>query len=188
MSGRTRSMPTISSSGNIKPQSITTIVSSYSITVMFLPTDPTPPRGITRTFLATIVPQFAQVPGRFRGRGTRNEGVRKFITTNCRRYAGRTPQNGQCSRQNSPRGRVPRPASGADWRRSEQAQLFRGGTGVRRRWAGVDRGGLSRRGFCLREHFRDAPEILGEDVLQARIAQRGGRMVQRVAGNRAVAG
>src|SRR3954469_9496184 len=188
MSGRTRSMPTISSSGNIRPQSMTTIVSSYSITVMFLPTEPTPPRGITRTFLATIVPQFAQVLRRLRGRGTRNEGVRVFITSNCRRYAGRTQQNGQCSRQNGPRGRASRPASGADCRRSEQAQLFRGGAGVRRRRGGVGRGGPRRRGFRLREHFRDAPEILGEDVLQARIAQRGRRMVERVAGNGAVAG
>src|SRR6476620_5361663 len=49
MSGMTRSMPNISSSGNISPQSITTISSRYSNTYMFLPISPTPPSGMIRS-------------------------------------------------------------------------------------------------------------------------------------------
>src|SRR5262245_58689489 len=48
MSGTTRSIPNISSSGNISPQSMTTMSSPYSKTVMFLPISPTPPRGMIR--------------------------------------------------------------------------------------------------------------------------------------------
>src|SRR3954451_14456403 len=48
MSGTTRSMPNISSSGNISPQSMTTMSSPYSKTNMFLPISPTPPRGMIR--------------------------------------------------------------------------------------------------------------------------------------------
>ena len=47
--GMTRSMPNISSSGNISPQSITTISSPYSKTYMFLPISPTPPSGMIRS-------------------------------------------------------------------------------------------------------------------------------------------
>ena len=47
-SGTTRSMPNISSSGNIRPQSMTTMSSPYSNTYMFLPISPTPPRGMIR--------------------------------------------------------------------------------------------------------------------------------------------
>ena len=49
MSGMTRSMPNISSSGNIRPQSMTTISSPYSKTYMFLPISPTPPSGMMRS-------------------------------------------------------------------------------------------------------------------------------------------
>src|SRR4029077_15327400 len=49
MSGMTRSMPNISSSGNISPQSMTTISSPYSNTYMFLPISPTPPSGMMRS-------------------------------------------------------------------------------------------------------------------------------------------
>src|SRR6187401_2594006 len=49
MSGMTRSMPNISSSGNISPQSITTMSSPYSNRYMFLPISPTPPRGMIRS-------------------------------------------------------------------------------------------------------------------------------------------
>src|SRR5664280_85795 len=49
MSGMTRSMPNISSSGNIRPQSMTTMSSPYSNTYMFLPISPTPPRGMMRS-------------------------------------------------------------------------------------------------------------------------------------------
>src|SRR5262245_15101796 len=45
-SGTTRSMPYISSSGNIRPQSMTTMSSPYSTTYMFLPISPTPPSGM----------------------------------------------------------------------------------------------------------------------------------------------
>src|ERR1043165_422187 len=48
MSGTTRSIPNISSSGNIRPQSITTMSSPYSNTYMFLPISPTPPSGMIR--------------------------------------------------------------------------------------------------------------------------------------------
>src|SRR4051794_24318054 len=48
MSGTTRSIPNISSSGNIRPQSITTMSSPYSKTYMFLPISPTPPSGMIR--------------------------------------------------------------------------------------------------------------------------------------------
>jgi hypothetical protein len=49
MSGMTRSMPNISSSGNMRPQSMTTISSRYSKTYMFLPISPTPPSGMMRS-------------------------------------------------------------------------------------------------------------------------------------------
>src|SRR4029079_5442213 len=48
MSGMTRSIPNISSSGNIRPQSMTTMSSPYSNTYMFLPISPTPPSGMIR--------------------------------------------------------------------------------------------------------------------------------------------
>src|SRR5881397_408004 len=48
MSGMTRSMPSISSSGNMSPASTTTMSSPCSIASMFLPISPTPPSGITR--------------------------------------------------------------------------------------------------------------------------------------------
>ena len=49
MSGMTRSIPNISSSGNIRPQSMTTMSSPYSKTYMFLPISPTPPSGMMRS-------------------------------------------------------------------------------------------------------------------------------------------
>src|ERR671925_1453109 len=60
----TRSMPNISSSGNISPQSITTMSSPYSKTYMFLPISPTPPSGMMRSgwsggairFVVSLVP------------------------------------------------------------------------------------------------------------------------------------
>ena len=48
MSGTTRSMPYISSSGNIRPQSTMMISSANSKTVMFLPISPMPPSGMMR--------------------------------------------------------------------------------------------------------------------------------------------
>ena len=48
MSGTTRSIPNISSSGNMSPQSMTTMSSPYSNTYMFLPISPTPPSGMMR--------------------------------------------------------------------------------------------------------------------------------------------
>src|SRR5439155_13872052 len=54
MSGTTRSMPNISSSGNISPQSITTISSPYSKTYMFLPISPTPPSGMMRSGVSLL--------------------------------------------------------------------------------------------------------------------------------------
>src|SRR5436309_4873042 len=49
MSGITRSMPSIPSSGNMRPASMTTMSSPTSIASMFLPISPTPPSGITRS-------------------------------------------------------------------------------------------------------------------------------------------
>ena len=51
-SGTTKSTPNISSSGNISPQSMTTISSPYSKTYMFLPISPTPPSGMMRSVSA----------------------------------------------------------------------------------------------------------------------------------------
>src|SRR5881394_4224429 len=45
-------MPSISGVGNISPVSTTTILPSYSTTVMFLPISPRPPSGRTRSFAA----------------------------------------------------------------------------------------------------------------------------------------
>src|SRR6267143_2086214 len=47
-SGSTRSTPSISSSGNIRPASMTTMFSSYSSAIMLRPISPRPPRGIAR--------------------------------------------------------------------------------------------------------------------------------------------
>ena len=49
--GSTRSIPSISAVGNRSPVSTTTIRSSYSTTVMFLPISPRPPSGRTRSVL-----------------------------------------------------------------------------------------------------------------------------------------
>src|SRR5438874_5016887 len=47
-SGSTRSTPSISSSGNMRPASITTMFSSYSSAIMLRPISPRPPRGMAR--------------------------------------------------------------------------------------------------------------------------------------------
>src|SRR5437867_8970779 len=52
MSGMTRSMPSIPSSGNMRPASMTTMSSPDSSASMFLPISPTPPSGMTRSGLA----------------------------------------------------------------------------------------------------------------------------------------
>src|SRR5919201_5958178 len=49
MSGMTRSMPSISSSGNMRPASMTTMSSPHSTASMFLPISPTPPSGTIRS-------------------------------------------------------------------------------------------------------------------------------------------
>ena len=43
-------MPSISGVGNLRPVSTTTILPSYSTTVMFLPISPSPPSGMMRSF------------------------------------------------------------------------------------------------------------------------------------------
>ncbi len=50
----TRSMPNISSSGNMSPQSMTTMSSPYSKTYMFLPISPTPPSGMMRSGVSGV--------------------------------------------------------------------------------------------------------------------------------------
>src|SRR5579872_3141894 len=49
MSGMTRSTPSISSSGNIRPASTMAMSLPYATAIMFLPISPRPPRGISRT-------------------------------------------------------------------------------------------------------------------------------------------
>src|SRR3990170_578361 len=53
-SGMTRSTPSISSSGNMRPASTMMRSSPSSKTIMFLPISPRPPRGITRSFSAML--------------------------------------------------------------------------------------------------------------------------------------
>src|SRR3990170_777929 len=50
----TRSTPSISSSGNMRPASTMMRSSPSSKTIMFLPISPRPPRGITRSFSAML--------------------------------------------------------------------------------------------------------------------------------------
>src|SRR2546425_2787084 len=52
MSGMTMSMPSICSSGNMRPASIKRMSSPCSIAIMFFPISPTPPSGMIRTGLA----------------------------------------------------------------------------------------------------------------------------------------
>src|SRR4051812_43518168 len=47
-------MPSISAVGKRSPTSTTTMRSSYSRTIMFLPISPSPPRGRTRSVPATV--------------------------------------------------------------------------------------------------------------------------------------
>src|SRR5712692_9798095 len=54
MSGITRSMPSMPSSGNMSPASTTTMSSPTSIASMFLPISPTPPSGTTRSAELTL--------------------------------------------------------------------------------------------------------------------------------------
>src|SRR5438094_8672617 len=63
MSGITRSMPSISSSGNMRPASMTTMSSPCSSASMFLPISPTPPSGMTRR--ASLTEQRHLVGGLF---------------------------------------------------------------------------------------------------------------------------
>src|SRR6185503_12342649 len=77
MSGMTRSMPSIPSSGNIRPASTTTMSSPTSIAIMFLPISPTPPSGMIRSDVFDLAKEryllhrlFLRL---FRGRGRREE-------------------------------------------------------------------------------------------------------------------
>src|SRR5436309_4767581 len=75
MSGMTMSMPSICSSGNMRPASTTTMSLSCSMAIMFFPISPTPPSGMTRTVLAKERHLLSRLlGGRCRGRcrrGTR---------------------------------------------------------------------------------------------------------------------
>src|SRR6266542_1910862 len=74
MSGITMSMPSICSSGNMRPASTRTMSLSCSMTIMFLPISPTPPSGMTRTVLAKerhLLGGFLGRLGRRRGRTRR---------------------------------------------------------------------------------------------------------------------
>src|SRR4051812_1676423 len=66
-SGRTRSTPRCSSRGNARPASMTTIASSASKTVMFLPTSPSPPSGMIRHTPPGIPGQCTTGPGTLAG-------------------------------------------------------------------------------------------------------------------------
>ena len=50
----TRSIPSISSLGNASPQSITIMLSPYSMAVMFIPICSSPPRGIILTLQFSV--------------------------------------------------------------------------------------------------------------------------------------
>src|SRR5581483_11237959 len=64
MSGRTRSMPSMSSCGNMSPASTTRILLSHSRAHMLMPTSPRPPRGrYRRRLTATGYSQQAQLLG-----------------------------------------------------------------------------------------------------------------------------
>ena len=58
ISGMTMSMPGISSSGKLNPQSTMTMSLLYSTTVMFLPISPTPPSGMIFSLFAMLFPRF----------------------------------------------------------------------------------------------------------------------------------
>src|SRR3954447_9204997 len=86
MSGITRSIPNISSSGNISPQSMTTMSSPYSTTYMFLPISPTPPSGMIRSGLSppdwggmNSVIKAPSEEGRGIGRRGRGEGRARWL-------------------------------------------------------------------------------------------------------------
>ena len=102
MSGMTRSMPNISSSGNISPQSITTISSPYSNTYMFLPISPTPPSGMMRSGWSSMGAFFVlgmarrASAGRGRLAGCAEDGwrgVRGIVPAWSRRTAGRSARH-----------------------------------------------------------------------------------------------
>src|SRR2546427_10449115 len=81
MSGMTRSMPSIPSSGNMRPASTTTMSSPTSLASMFLPISPTPPSGITRSDVFDLAKEryllhrlFLRLFRRRRGREEQRQG------------------------------------------------------------------------------------------------------------------
>src|SRR3990172_6613781 len=68
MSGITRSTPSISASGNMRPTSTTMRSSAYSKTIMLLPISPSPPRGMTRS-LPLFMSDLEETPLRGDGHG-----------------------------------------------------------------------------------------------------------------------
>src|SRR5438105_1346928 len=99
MSGMTRSIPSISSSGNMRPASTTTMSSPDSSASMFLPISPTPPSGMTRSALAKERDLFRRLlrflglrrpgrwPGEVEGEGgeVREDGLAERRLVQCRR-------------------------------------------------------------------------------------------------------
>src|SRR6476660_4861799 len=76
MSGITMSMPSICSSGNMRPASTTTMSLSCSMAIMFFPISPTPPSGMTRTVLAKERHLLGRFLGGLGGLGWRHGGTR----------------------------------------------------------------------------------------------------------------
>src|SRR5438132_1862527 len=88
MSGMTRSIPSMPSSGNIRPASTTTMSSPISIASMFLPISPTPPSGITRSDAFDLAKERYLLHRLFLGilsgwRGCQEEGQRREVGMKC---------------------------------------------------------------------------------------------------------
>ena len=94
MSGMTRSMPNISSSGNMRPQSMTTISSPYSKTYMFLPISPTPPSGMMRSGVSASRRGARVVMGSPEERQLVDGSGRRPARAATRRFAGRRGPGG----------------------------------------------------------------------------------------------
>ena len=169
MSGMTRSMPNISSSGNISPQSMTTISSPYSNTYMFLPISPTPPSGMIRSGSSLAVgTRSVAIVRRASAAGRRRRSVP--AASSARRWRARR----RC--RPLPPASVPRPRRRRrrrvpPWRSRPPARLRRRppgrGGAVASRRAGVDQG---------RRDGRDVGVAL---ALDGGRPQRGGRVVHR---------
>ena len=84
----TKSMPSISSLGKMDPQSTTTISSSYSKTVMFLPISSTPPRETIRSLLTGAI---VCLTGNLLSKGQENKNFTIAPASRCVRSRRKKP-------------------------------------------------------------------------------------------------